>query len=65
MVASDDVAGRLYVPGLADTLVRCFERRIVPAESGAGWTRGGALVDLDGYHRFPRAESASGNGRSG
>jgi predicted dehydrogenase len=65
MVTVDDAAGRRFVPGLADTLTRCFERRILPAESGAGWTRGGAPVELDGYHSFPRADAASGNGRSG
>ena len=42
---------------------RCYERGTLPAESGVGWARAGALVNLDGYHRFPRAESASGNGR--
>jgi predicted dehydrogenase len=64
MVAADDVAGRRYVPGLAEMLSQCFERRILPAESGAGWTRGGALVDLAGYRSFPRDGSASGHGGS-
>jgi predicted dehydrogenase len=63
MVAAE--AERRYVPGLAETLSRCYERRALPAESDLGWARGGALVTLDGYHSFPRAESASGNGRSG
>jgi predicted dehydrogenase len=65
MVTADDAAGRRYVPGLAETLGRCFERRILPAESGAGWARAGALVDLDGYHGFPRAGPASAHGRCG
>ncbi len=65
MVAADPEAERRYVPGLADTLSRCDDARQLPAESGVGWARGGALVNLDGYHRFPRAESATGNGRSG
>ncbi len=65
MVAADPEAERRYVPGLADTLSRCYDRHQLPAESGAGWARGGALVNLDGYHSFPRAESAQGNGRSG
>ncbi len=30
----------------------------------AGRAREGALVDLDGYRSFPRAEAASGHGRS-
>ena len=65
MVAADDEAGRRYVPGLADTLSRCYDRRQLPAESGVGWARGGALVNLDGYHRFPRAEPATEPRRSG
>jgi predicted dehydrogenase len=64
MVAADNEAGRRYVPGLADTLIRCYERRTLPAESEVGWARGGALVNLDGYHGFPRAESASEDGRT-
>jgi len=64
MVAADREAERRYVPGLADTLCRCYDRHELPAESGVGWARGGALVDLDGYQHFPRAESAGGNGRS-
>jgi hypothetical protein len=65
MVVVDDEAGRTYVPGLADTLSRCYERHGLPAESEVGWARGGALVNLDGYHSFPRAETASENGRTG
>jgi hypothetical protein len=65
MVAADHEAERRYVPGLADTLSRCYDRHELPAESGVGWARVGALVHLDGYHSFPRAGSASGNGRSG
>jgi len=65
MVAADHEAERRYVPGLADALSRCYDHRQLPAESGVGWARAGALVDLDGYCSFPRAESASGNGRRG
>ena len=64
MLVADDGAARIYVPGLADTLSRCYERHGLPAESGAGWARLGALVNLDGYHSFPRAEAASGTGRT-
>jgi predicted dehydrogenase len=65
MVAADHEAERRYVPGLAGTLSRCYDRRQLPAESGIGWARGGARVNLDGYLRFPRAESATEDRRSG
>ena len=65
IVVADHEAGRVYVPGLADLLGRCYERRCLPVEFGVGWARAGALVNLDGYHSFPRADAASGNGRAG
>jgi predicted dehydrogenase len=65
MVVADNEAARMYVPGLADTLSRCYEDRRLPAESGVAWATAGALVNLDGYDSFPRAEAASGNGRTG
>jgi predicted dehydrogenase len=54
VVVADDEAGRRYVPGLNETLSRCYERHLLPAEAGVGWARAGESVDLDGYDVFPR-----------
>ena len=50
------------VPGLADALIECYARRLLPAEAGLGWSRPGSIVNLDGYTQFPRSGSDGGNG---
>ncbi len=63
IVVGGDAAGRCYVPGLNETLSRCYERHLLPAEAGAGWARAGLPVDLDGYDTYPRGDRVSAGGR--
>jgi predicted dehydrogenase len=47
---------RLFVPGLDELLLRCYEKRILPSEADDGrapWVVAGPTVDLAGYHYFP------------
>ena len=42
-----------FVPGLADTLRRCYEESKLPSELGIDWARPGKEIDLTDYHSFP------------
>jgi predicted dehydrogenase len=53
LVGRDPAAIRLFVPGLAATLARCYEEGRLPSESGVDWAVAGPEVDVDGYAVFP------------
>jgi predicted dehydrogenase len=55
MVAvAEDAEGRVtWVPGLDETLVKCYEAAKLPSEMGVVWARAGAEIDLAGYKWFP------------
>jgi hypothetical protein len=42
----DDQGDRRCVPGLADTLERCYREEVLPSEAGEPWARRGRPVDL-------------------
>jgi predicted dehydrogenase len=44
-----------YVDQLDRILLDCYERNLLPSESGqADWAAAGRLIDLKDYHHFPR-----------
>ena len=49
--------GRLWVEGLDEILVRCFEEGRLPSELGTPWSRKAGRIDLRSYRQFPSAIS--------
>ena len=50
---------RLFVGGLDDTLLACYEKGILPGEARVEWAVPGRTIDLTGYHHFPGRDSES------
>jgi hypothetical protein len=46
-------ADRIFVPGLDDTLHRCYTAWQMPGEAGCRWSRPGQTIDLRNYQFFP------------
>ncbi len=44
----------LFVPGLKETMLRCYRDWVLPHSTGAAWSRKGHTVSLAGYDFFPR-----------
>ncbi len=57
LVRSCEREGRLFLDGLDDVLLDCYEKGVLPGEAGVGWADVGRSVDLTGYHHFPRRPS--------
>ena len=53
LVRREGAPERLFVAGLDDLLVRCYENGILPSEAGVEWAVAGRTVDLAGYRHFP------------
>jgi predicted dehydrogenase len=56
LVRREGAPERLFVPGLDELLVHCYEKRILPSEVDDGrapWAVAGRTVTLAGYHHFP------------
>jgi predicted dehydrogenase len=50
--ADEDVL--VYVEGLVDTLERCYDAGVLPAElEGIDWAEAGDVIDLRDYQRYP------------
>lgn len=43
----------IFVQGLNDVLVECFEKNSLPSELGVDWSKSGKEVDLRNYDHFP------------
>jgi predicted dehydrogenase len=52
-VKGDPGKESISVSGLAETLLKCYERGLLPSELGASWSSKGRLIRLDGYTHFP------------
>jgi len=59
--ATESDEGRLvWVAGLYEALLDCYERGVLPAEHGAlSWARPGRTVDLHAYRTFPSRGASS------
>lgn len=42
------------VEGLAETLLACYEKALLPSELGVSWAQRGKPIDLRNYHRYPK-----------
>ncbi len=53
LVRREGAPERLFVAGLDETLLACYEKGILPGEARVEWAVPGRTVDLAGYHHFP------------
>ncbi|MGD2294343.1 MAG: Gfo/Idh/MocA family oxidoreductase [Candidatus Aminicenantes bacterium] len=44
---------RIWVKGLAEDFLDCYEKGILPSEAGLSWASPGKKVNLEGYRFFP------------
>ena len=53
MINRDNAQNRLWVKGLDEALVTCYQRGILPSEANFPWAQRGKKVDLRDYHFYP------------
>ena len=53
LMESDPAAGRRFVRGLGETLLRCYREGQLPGEAGVPWAAPGKTVGLENFGRFP------------
>ncbi|MGD8540498.1 MAG: Gfo/Idh/MocA family oxidoreductase [Candidatus Aminicenantes bacterium] len=52
---------RIWVNGLTEEFYACYQRGILPGESGLSWASRGKNVDLQNYEFFPGGTSSKGD----
>ncbi|MEW5901034.1 MAG: Gfo/Idh/MocA family oxidoreductase [Acidobacteriota bacterium] len=60
MISPQGEPGResISVSGLAEVLIECFEKNLLPSELALSWSRKGRPVVLDAYTHFPAGREA-------
>jgi predicted dehydrogenase len=53
VIQRDEELQRWWVKGLDEVLVKCYQKGVLPSESGVPWAKAGWMVDLEDYHYFP------------
>ena len=47
------ISRQVYVPGLEDVLIQCYEENIFPRDLKLPWSKAGKEIQLKNYHSFP------------